>query len=106
SARLGIRVQDLLDEKILRKKIMAAMEPKRQPPQPHPKDPELDLHSMTEEYVAYGHRLEHHIADTARICWDQLDAGRSVLFEGAQGALLDLDHGTYPFFTPSNPMSH
>ena len=105
SARLGIRVQDLLDEKILRKKIMAAMEPKRQLLRPHAKDPELDLHSMTEEYVTYGHRLEHYIADTARICWDELDAGRSVLFEGAQGTLLDLDHGTYPFVTSSNPIA-
>jgi len=103
SARLGIRVQDLLDEKILRKKIMAAMEPKRQLLRPHAKDPELDLHSMTEEYITYGHRLEHYIADTARLCWEQLDAGRTVLFEGAQGALLDLDHGTYPFVTSSNP---
>jgi adenylosuccinate synthase len=60
---------------------------------------------MTEEYVTYGHRLEHHIADTARLCWEQLDAGRSVLFEGAQGALLDLDHGTYPFVTSSNPIA-
>jgi adenylosuccinate synthase len=105
SARLGIRVQDLLDEKILRKKIMAAMEPKRQLLRPHAKDPELDLHSMTEEYVTYGHRLEHYIADTAKLCWDSLDAGRSVLFEGAQGALLDLDHGTYPFVTSSNPIA-
>jgi adenylosuccinate synthase len=105
SSRLGIRVQDLLDEKILRKKIMAAMEPKRQLLRPHAKDPELDLHSMTEEYVTYGHRLEHHIADTAKLCWTSLDAGRSVLFEGAQGALLDLDHGTYPFVTSSNPIA-
>jgi adenylosuccinate synthase len=105
SARLGIRVQDLLDEKILRKKIMAAMEPKRQLLRPHAKDPELDLHSMTEEYVTYGHRLEHYIADTAKLCWDALDADRSVLFEGAQGALLDLDHGTYPFVTSSNPIA-
>src|SRR6185503_19419817 len=88
AARLGIRVQDLLDEAILRKKIMAAMEPKRQALRPHAKNPELDLHAMTEEYVTYGHRLEHYIADTARICWDQLDAGRSVLFAGAQGTLL------------------
>ncbi len=105
SARLGIRVQDLLDEKILRKKIMAAMEPKRQLLRPYAKDPALDLHTMTEEYVTYGHRLESHIADTARLCWEALDAGRSVLFEGAQGALLDLDHGTYPFVTSSNPIA-
>jgi adenylosuccinate synthase len=103
--RLGIRVQDLLDEKILRKKIMAALEPKRQMLRPHAKDPTLDLHAMTEEYLTYGHRLEPHIADTARLCWDALDAGRSVLFEGAQGVLLDLDHGTYPFVTSSNPVA-
>ena len=105
SSRLGIRVQDLLDEKILRKKIMAAMEPKRQLLRPHAKDPALDLHAMTEEYITYGHRLEPHIADTAHLCWDALDAGKSVLFEGAQGALLDLDHGTYPFVTSSNPIA-
>ncbi|HET9184611.1 MAG TPA: adenylosuccinate synthetase, partial [Solirubrobacterales bacterium] len=73
--RLGIRVQDLLDEKILRKKIMAAMEPKRQLLRPHAKDPSLDLHAMTEEYITYGHRLEPYIADTAKLCWEALDAG-------------------------------
>ncbi len=105
ASRLGIRVQDLLDEKILRKKIMAAMEPKRQMLRPHAKDPALDLHAMTEEYVTYGHRLEPHIADCAKLCWDSLDAGKEVLFEGAQGVLLDLDHGTYPFVTSSNPVA-
>ncbi len=105
ASRLGIRVQDLLDEKILRKKIMAAMEPKRQMLRPHAKDPILDLHAMTEEYSTYGHRLEPYIADTAHLCWEALDGGRSVLFEGAQGVLLDLDHGTYPFVTSSNPVA-
>jgi adenylosuccinate synthase len=60
---------------------------------------------MTEEYITYGHRLEPYIADTAKLCWEALDAGRPVLFEGAQGALLDLDHGTYPFVTSSNPIA-
>ena len=60
---------------------------------------------MTEEYLRYGHRLEPFIADTARILWDALDAGRTVIFEGAQGTLLDLDHGTYPFVTSSNPVA-
>src|SRR5213076_1003075 len=55
AARLGIRVQDLLDEKILKKKIAAALEPKRLMLRPHAKDPQLDLHAMTEEYVTYGH---------------------------------------------------
>jgi adenylosuccinate synthase len=105
AARLGIRVQDLLDEKILRKKIMAAMEPKRLSLRPHEKDPSLDLHTMTEEYSAYGHRLEPYIADTAHLCWQALDGGKTVILEGAQGTLLDLDHGTYPFVTSSNPIA-
>ena len=60
---------------------------------------------MTEEHVSFGHRLEPHIADTARLCWDALDGGQTVLFEGAQATLLDLDHGTYPFVTSSNPIA-
>jgi adenylosuccinate synthase len=127
--RLGIRVQDLLDEKILRAKIRTALEPKQQALRElsvqrrklrkeageegraaengveELPDPRLDLHTMTEEHVGYGHRLEPHIADTARLCWDALDAGRTVLFEGAQATLLDLDHGTYPFVTSSNPIA-
>jgi adenylosuccinate synthase len=120
--RLGIRVQDLLDEKILRKKIMAALESKQQAlrelavrRRKLQKDAEvsnellpddrLDLHSIVEDYLSYGHRLEPYIADTARLCWTELDAGRKVIFEGAQAALLDLDHGTYPFVTSSNPIA-
>jgi adenylosuccinate synthase len=105
ASRLGIRVQDLLDEKILRKKIMAAMEPKRPALRQFEKEPALDLHAMTEEYGAYGHRLEPYIADTAHLCWDALDSGQTVILEGAQGTLLDLDHGTYPFVTSSNPVA-
>jgi adenylosuccinate synthase len=105
AARLGIRVQDLLDAKILRKKIMAALEPKKQMLRPFVRDPKLDLHAMTEEYLRYGHRLEPFITDTAHLCWEALDAGRTVIFEGAQGTLLDLDHGTYPFVTSSNPIA-
>ena len=129
--RLGIRVQDLLDEKILRAKIRTALEPKQQALRElsvrrrklrkeagegadrevaeqaieDAPDPRLDLHTMTEEHVNFGHRLEPHIADTARLCWETLDAGRTVLFEGAQATLLDLDHGTYPFVTSSNPIA-
>jgi adenylosuccinate synthase len=124
--RLGIRVQDLLDEKILRAKIRTALEPKQQALRElsvrrrklrkeagegseqaadETPDPRLDLHSMTEEHVSYGHRLEPHIADTSRLCWEALDAGGSVIFEGAQATLLDLDHGTYPFVTSSNPIA-
>jgi len=105
AARLGIRVQDLLDEKILKKKIVAALEPKRLSLRPFERDPALDLQAMTEEYLTYGHRIEQHIADTARLVWDALDARGTVIFEGAQGALLDIDHGTYPFVTSSNPVA-
>ena len=105
AARLGIRVQDLLDEKILKKKIVAAMEPKRLSLRPFEKDPALDLRTMTEDYLTFGHRLEQHIADTAKLMWDLLDEDKTIIFEGAQGAMLDIDHGTYPFVTSSNPLS-
>jgi adenylosuccinate synthase len=105
AARLGIRVQDLLDEKILKKKIAAALEPKRLSLRPYAKSPELDLQSMTEDYLTYGHRIEQYIADTMRLTWDVFDAGGNVIFEGAQGTLLDIDHGTYPFVTSSNTVS-
>ena len=105
AARLGIRMQDLLDENILRKKIYAAMEPKRLMLRPYAKLPELDLHTMTEEYRTHGHRLEPFIADTPPIAWRTLDDGGLVVFEGAQGALLDIDHGTYPFVTSSNTVA-
>jgi len=114
-------VQDMLDAKILRQKIRAALEPKRQALQELEVarkkardrgeregvaiDPRLDLHAMTEEYLTYGHQLEPYIADTAHLCWETLDGGGTVLFEGAQGTMLDLDHGTYPFVTSSNPVA-
>ncbi|MCD6725902.1 MAG: adenylosuccinate synthase [Solirubrobacteraceae bacterium] len=105
AARLGIRVQDLLDEKILKKKIMAALEPKRLMLRPFERDPALDLQTITEQYLTYGHRLEQHIADTAALLHRALDDGELVIFEGAQAALLDIDHGTYPFVTSSNPVA-
>jgi adenylosuccinate synthase len=105
AARLGIRMQDLLDEKILKQKIVAALEPKRLSLRPYAKDPALDLQTMTEEYLTYGHRLQRLIADTTRLVQERLDSGHTVLFEGAQGTLLDIDHGTYPFVTSSNPVA-
>ena len=105
ASRLGIRMQDLLDEKILKKKIVAAMEPKRLSLRPFAKEQALDLQSMTEEYLSYGHVLEPYIADTSRLVLERLDRDAMVVFEGAQGALLDIDHGTYPFVTSSNPVA-
>jgi adenylosuccinate synthase len=105
AARLGIRVQDLLDEKILKKKIVAALEPKRLSLREFARDPRLDLQAMTDEYLTYGHRIKQYIADTSRLVLERLDADQLVVFEGAQGALLDIDHGTYPFVTSSNPIA-
>ena len=105
AARLGIRVQDMLDEKILKKKIAAALEPKRLSLRPFAKDPRLDLQAMTDEYLTYGHRLEQFIADTATLVQRTLDDSRLVVFEGAQATMLDIDHGTYPFVTSSNPVA-
>jgi adenylosuccinate synthase len=105
ASRVGIRVQDMLDEKILKKKITAALEPKRLSLRPYELDPALDLHAMTEEYLTYGRQLSEYIADTSRLVWDVLEANHLVLFEGAQGAMLDIDHGTYPFVTSSNPIA-
>jgi adenylosuccinate synthase len=105
AARLGIRVQDMLDGKILKKKITAALEPKKLTLRPYERDPRLDLQAMTEEYLTYGHRLEQHIVDATTMTHKILDDGRHVLFEGAQGTLLDIDHGTYPFVTSSNPIA-
>ena len=105
AARLGIRVQDVLDEKILKQKVTAALEPKRQTLREFAKDPRLDLHQMTEDYTAFGHRLEPYIADTPPIAWNLLADDRLVIFEGAQGTLLDIDHGTYPFVTSSHTVS-
>src|ERR671938_1036643 len=105
AVRLGIRVQDLLDEKILKKKIVLAMEPKRHSLRPFAKAPELDLQAMTDAYLTYGHRIEQYIADTSRLTWDVLDGGGDVLFEGAQATMVDIAHGTYPFVTSSNPVA-
>jgi adenylosuccinate synthase len=105
ASRIGIRVQDLLDEKILKKKIVAALEPKRLALRPFARDPRLDLQGITEEYLHYGRRLSEYIADTTSLVWGKLDRNEMVIFEGAQGALLDIDHGTYPFVTSSNPIA-
>ena len=82
---------------------MAAMEPKRLSLRPYAKSPDLDLQGMTEDYLTYGHRIEQYITDTARLTWKHLDDGGHVVFEGAQGTLLDIDHGTYPFVTSLQP---
>ena len=86
AARLGIRVQDLLDEKILKKKIVAALDPKRLSLRPYAKDARLDLQSMTDEYLTYGHVLEPYIADTSRLVLQRLDLERDGGVRGRPGS--------------------
>ena len=109
AARLGIRVQDMLHEKILKKKILAALAPKTQMLRPYERDPrfaeQLDLQKMVDDLITYGHRLEQHIADTSALAWKILDDGGMLVLEGAQATMLDIDHGTYPFVTSSNPVA-
>ena len=105
ASRIGLRMQDLLDPKIFSAKLEVALKEKnllltrvygRLP---------LSQDQIEEEYLAYGKRLEPHIADTDRVVQSALDDGKTVLFEGAQATMLDLDHGTYPFVTSSNPIA-
>ena len=105
ATRVGLRVQDLLDPKIFTAKLEVALKEKnllltrvygRLP---------LDQGEIERQYLSYAQRLAPHIADTDPVLQAALDDGKTVMFEGAQATLLDLDHGTYPFVTSSNPIS-
>jgi adenylosuccinate synthase len=105
AARVGIRVQDLLDPKILVRKLEIALEAKNEILEKLYELPRLDPAAVAEEQLAYAERLRPFIADTSLLIDQALRAGRRVLFEGAQGTMLDIDHGTYPFVTSSNPIA-
>lgn len=102
-ARVGVRVQDLLDEKILRQKVEAALDPKNQMLVKVYNRKALDPESVVDEVLAKGERFAGRIADTRLLLNRALDGGQTVLLEGSQGTLLDVDHGTYPYVTSSNP---
>ncbi len=102
-ARIGIRVQDLLDPGILRKKLELVLREKNQMLFKVYNRKAIDVDAVVEEYLAYAERLQPYIADTRPMLWDALDRGETVLLEGAQATMLDMDHGTYPFVTSSNP---
>jgi adenylosuccinate synthase len=105
AARIGLRVQDLLDPDIFKEKLTVALKEKNlMLARVYGRLP-LEQARIEEEYLAYGERLAPRIADTSTILHDALDAGRMVMFEGAQATMLDLDHGTYPFVTSSNPIA-
>ncbi len=102
-ARMGIRVQDLLDPGIFRKKLELVLREKNQILFKVYNRKAIDVGVVVGEYLAYAERLRPYIADTRLELGKALEAGRTVLLEGAQATLLDVDHGTYPFVTSSNP---
>jgi adenylosuccinate synthase len=102
-ARMGIRVQDLLDPGIFRAKLELALREKNQVLAKVYNRTGIDVDAVCEEYAAYADRLRSHIADTGRVLDEALRRDEVVLLEGSQGTLLDVDHGTYPFVTSSNP---
>jgi len=105
AARIGLRVQDLTDEKIFRKKLEVVLKEKNAVLSKVYSRLPLDAEEIVKEYMGYGERLAPHIADTSALLYQALRRGERVLLEGAQGTLLDLDHGTYPFVTSSNPVA-
>jgi len=104
-ARVGIRVQDLLDPGIFRKKVELALREKNQVLTKVYNRKAIDVDEVCEEYTGYAERLEPHIADTGLLLHQALGREEVVLLEGSQGTLLDVDHGTYPFVTSSNPVA-
>jgi adenylosuccinate synthase len=100
AARLGIRVQDILDPKILRQKFETALAEKNRL-----LDEPLGAGDLADRMETCAARLRPYVADTSLLVERALKAGQKVLLEGAQGTLLDLDHGTYPFVTSSNPIA-
>jgi adenylosuccinate synthase len=103
--RLGIRVQDILDPKILRQKIEVALAEKNLWLVRVYESEPFDLETVAAQYERYAQRLRPYVTDTSLYVDRVLREGKEVLFEGAQATLLDLDHGTYPFVTSSNPVA-
>ncbi|GHA99661.1 MULTISPECIES: adenylosuccinate synthase [Streptomyces] len=101
--RVGIRVQDLYDESILTQKVEAALEQKNQLLAKVFNRRAIESEKIVEEMLQYAEQIKPYVADTTLILNDAIDEGKVVLFEGGQGTLLDVDHGTYPFVTSSNP---
>lgn len=103
--RIGIRVVDLLDRKVLREKLTANIEEKNQILSKVYGKTEIDVDKIVEEYQKFDSLIDPYVTDTAAYLNDALKKGKRILAEGAQGALLDVDHGTYPYVTSSNPTS-
>jgi adenylosuccinate synthase len=102
-SRIGIRVQDLFDRSILEQKLEGALNDKNQVLTKVFNRKNMSVAEILEEYLAYAEILRPYVADTSLLLDKALKAGKTVLLEGSQGTLLDVDHGTYPFVTSSNP---
>lgn len=104
-ARVGIRMADLLHREFLADKLQRILKEKNQLFVEYYKIEPIDYQSVLEQYLAFGEQLRPFIVDTSVLLYRALQAGQKVLFEGAQGTLLDIDHGTYPYVTSSHPIA-
>ncbi|MCG7408363.1 adenylosuccinate synthase [Paenibacillus sp. ACRRX] len=102
AARIGIRIADLLDEEEFTKKLRHIANEKNELIKMYGGQP-LDIEAMLKEYLAYAEYIRHYVVDTSVVLNDAIDDNKKVLFEGAQGVMLDIDQGTYPYVTSSNP---
>lgn len=103
--RRGVRVQDIMDSAAFRTKVFGVMEAKAHLAKQVFGEEVEGLRDECERYVEAAESLRPYVADVSLLVWQAIKQGRSVLFEGAQGTMLDLDHGTYPFVTSSNPVA-
>jgi adenylosuccinate synthase len=104
-ARRGLRIRDLLDEARLARKVKERLPSAREELQRHGASPELDEAGIVRHYSELGRRLARYAGDASLWLHRAIQAGKSLLFEGAQGTMLDVDHGTYPFVTSSNTVA-
>ncbi len=101
-ARTGMRVIDLLNEKVLREKLKNILDEKNAILTKIYNDPGYSFDALFAEYRDYGVKIKRYVCDAAKVLSDAVRRKKRILFEGAQGTLLDVDHGTYPFVTSSN----
>jgi adenylosuccinate synthase len=104
-ARCGIRMVDLIDEKVFREKLEANLIQKNLYLTQVLKEKGFEFSEIFDEYIQYKNRLEKYVKNTSLILYEEIEGGKHILFEGAQGAMLDLDHGTYPYVTASNTLA-
>ncbi|MGX7594244.1 adenylosuccinate synthase [Planococcus plakortidis] len=105
AARVGIRIADLLDHVVFEEKLRMNLKEKNRMFEKFYETEGFTVEEIMEEYYQYGQEIAQYVTDTSKVLNDAFDAGRRVLFEGAQGVMLDIDQGTYPFVTSSNPVA-